>query len=141
MNYKNKIRILIVDDNEQLRKSFSSRLRRLSQKSGIDVSFLYAECTKEAVSACESQLVDYAIVDMLLNKSMEEHAHESDNGCKVAEALKETHPEMKCCGFTAYMGNKVLKQAKNSKLFSEIFPKPIDYNLLIPHIIREAFGE
>lgn len=122
MNTENKIKLLIVDDEEKFLQSVSSRLRL------HDLDVTAASNGEEAIAAAEKNLFDVAILDLQLPGM---------DGSKILEILKENHKYLEIIMLTGH--SSVHSAVECTKLGAfDYLEKPFDFDKLI-ETIKEAY--
>jgi DNA-binding NtrC family response regulator len=117
-------RILVVDDEEQLRQLF----RTVLTIAGYTV--FEADDGKQAMACVEKQPLDLVITDLVMPER---------DGIEIIRGLHSKYPEIKIIAISGAFDGNFLKVAKAMGAYAVLL-KPISIENLLS-IVRQAFGQ
>ncbi len=117
-----KIKILLVDDEEEFVKALSDRIQLRDQKSEIALN------GEQALKRLEADLPDVMVLDLKMPGM---------DGLEVLRRVKEAYPAIQVIMLTGHGTDKDEKEARRLGAF-EYLQKPVEMETLMQHI-RRAF--
>jgi len=119
-----KIKILLVDDEEDFVETISQRLQRRGQESDIALS------GEQALSRIEQEVPDVVLLDLKMP---------GIDGMEVLRRIKKAYPEVQVIIMTGHGSEKTEKEARTSGAF-EYLQKPTKIDTIMEKI-KLAFKE
>jgi DNA-binding NtrC family response regulator len=117
-----KIKILLVDDEEEFVKSLSDRIRLRDQKSEIALN------GAQALKSVDEDLPDVMVLDLKMPGM---------DGLEVLRRVKKAYPDIQVIILTGHGSERDEKEARRLGAF-EYLQKPVEIETLMQHI-RRAF--
>lgn len=124
MNEKSSIRVLLVDDEENLLEYLSKRLL----KQGFSVKATFSG--EEAVDAAQEGHYDVAVVDLKMPEM---------DGVETQKKLKEIQPLLQCIVLTGHGSVETALESGQQDAFQYLL-KPVDYDNLVT-VIKQAYDK
>lgn len=124
MTERETIRVLLVDDEEQLTEYLSKRLLR----KGFTVKATFSG--EEAVDAALESHYDVAVVDLKMPEM---------DGVECQRRLKKIQPFLQCVVLTAHGSIETALESGQEDAFQYLL-KPVDYENLLA-VIKDAYGK
>jgi two-component system NtrC family response regulator len=122
MNEQSNIRVLLVDDEENLLEYLSKRLLKL----GFTVKATFSG--EEAITAATEQHYDVAVVDLKMP---------GIDGVETQKRLRDIQPYIQCIVLTGHGSIESALESGQEDAFQYLL-KPVDYDNLLTNI-REAY--
>jgi two-component system NtrC family response regulator len=122
MNERETIRVLLVDDEEELTEYLAKRLL----KKGFTVKATFSG--EEAVDAALEEQYDVAVVDLKMPEM---------DGVECQKRLKNIQPFLQCIVLTGHGSIETALESGQEDAFQYLL-KPVDYENLLA-VIREAY--
>jgi DNA-binding NtrC family response regulator len=122
MNEKSNIRVLLVDDEENLLEYLSKRLLKL----GFTVKATFSG--EEAITAAGEQHYDVAVVDLKMP---------GIDGVETQKRLRDLQPYIQCIVLTGHGSIESALESGQEDAFQYLL-KPVDYDNLLANI-KEAY--
>jgi len=124
MNQKPSIRVLLVDDEENLLEYLSKRLL----KQGFSVKATFSG--EEALGAAQEGHYDVAVVDLKMPEM---------DGVETQKRLKDMQPLLQCIVLTGHGSIETALESGQRDAFQYLL-KPVDYDNLVT-VIKQAYDK